>query len=47
MVERRIIRTDKSIFYEAKDRTGKLPASFPLSYYKLVEFYNPTTKEDK
>jgi len=38
--DERIIRTTPNKFYEAKDRTGRLPAKLPLDYDKFIEAYN-------
>jgi len=40
----RAIKTAPNKFYEAKDRTGRLPAELPLDYDKFIEAYNRTTK---
>lgn len=40
VTERRVIRTKPTSEYEAGDRTGKLPATLPLSYAALLEAWN-------
>ena len=42
--ETRVIRTKPSRYYEAGDRTSKLPATLPLDYGELSKYLN--TKED-
>ena len=42
---RRVMRTKPSIYYEAGDRTGKLPEVIDLDYSKFIEAF--TTNSDK
>lgn len=42
--EKRLIRTKPSMFWEAGDRSGGLPAELPLSYVELSKYFK---KEDK
>jgi hypothetical protein len=37
---RRVIRTKPSLYYEAGDRTGRLPATLDLDYGKFLEAFN-------
>jgi len=37
---RRVIRTKPSLYYEAGDRTGRLPATLDLDFSKFIEAYN-------
>lgn len=48
-VERRIIRTKPSFFWEAGDRTGCLPETIPLNYAAFLQAYQQavTAKTDK
>ena len=47
---RRVIRTKPSVYFEAGDRTGRLPETLDLDYTKFVEAFraataaNPATK---
>ena len=47
---RRVIRTKPSVYFEAGDRTGRLPETLDLDYSKFVEAFhaataaNPATK---
>jgi len=43
--EKRLIRTKPSMFYEAGDRSGKLPEILPLDYKELAKYFQP--KEGK
>lgn len=45
--DERIIRTTPNKFYEAKDRTGRLPDSLPLDYDKFIKAYNTTNSQTK
>lgn len=38
--QRRVIRTKPSLYYEAGDRTGRLPKIFDLDYGKFLEAFN-------
>ena len=40
---RRVIRTKPSLYYEAGDRTGRLPETLELDFGKFKEFYNAAT----
>ena len=35
-----MIRTKPSLYYEAGDRTGRLPATLDLDFGKFIEAYN-------
>ena len=43
MVAHRIMRTKPSLYYEAGDRTGKLPDVIDLNYTKFIEAFNSKT----
>lgn len=43
-IERRVMHTQPGILYEAGDRTGRLPASFPFSYHVFTQLL--TAKKD-
>jgi len=45
--QRRVIRTDSSPDYTAKDRTGKLPAVFPLHYDSFAAAFGGAVIEKK
>ncbi|MHB1001443.1 MAG: ATP-binding protein [Armatimonadota bacterium] len=49
MAVRRVIRTKPSIYYEAGDRTGRLPEVIDLDYSKFIEAFNSgiDTKQKK
>jgi hypothetical protein len=40
---RRVIRTKPSLYYEAGDRTGRLPETLELDFGKFKECYNAAT----
>ena len=40
---RRVIRTKPSLYYEAGDRTGRLPETLELDFGKFKESYNNAT----
>jgi hypothetical protein len=40
---RRVIRTKPSLYYEAGDRTGRLPETLELDFGKFRESYNAAT----
>jgi len=40
---RRVIRTKPSLYYEAGDRTGRLPETLDLDFGKFKESYNAAT----
>jgi hypothetical protein len=40
---RRVIRTKPSLFYEAGDRTGRLPETIDLNYTSFLEAFNAAT----
>ena len=40
---RRVIRTKPSLYYEAGDRTGRLPETLDLDYAKFFEAFNSAT----
>jgi hypothetical protein len=44
---RRVIRTKPSIYYEAGDRTGRLPDVIDLEYTKFIEAYSAGQKPAK
>ena len=37
---RRVIRTKPSLYYEAGDRTGRLPETLDLDYQKFLDAYS-------
>lgn len=47
MVARRVMRTKPSLYYEAGDRTGRLPELIDLDYAKFTEAFSamPDTKK--
>jgi hypothetical protein len=46
-INRRIIKTKPTIYYEAGDRTGRLPETLPLSYQKFLEAFQASAKQQK
>jgi len=44
---RRVIRTKPSLYYEAGDRTGRLPAKLDLDFGKFIEAYNAAVTPPK
>lgn len=44
---RRVIRTKPSLYYEAGDRTGRLPATLDLDFSKFIEAYNAAVTPSK
>lgn len=40
VIARRIMRTKPSLYYEAGDRTGRLPEMIDLDYSRFIEAYN-------
>lgn len=47
LVERRIIRTKPSQFWEAGDRTGRLPETLPLDYPAFLAAYTAAVRKEK
>lgn len=47
MAARRVMRTKPSLYYEAGDRTGRLPEVIDLDYAKFAEAFNATADTKK